>query len=97
MAKMQALLDNKINADNIVAFLDAYDREKTKKDDSSIIDTVTSETGAGATKQQRKVLMTILEKLCQAAKKAGVSDSDIAKAKKDFVDSVTCNLRRDTV
>lgn len=97
MAKMQALLNNNINANNIVAFLDAYDREKTRQGDSSIIDTVTSEIGAGASKQQRKVLMTILEKLCQAAKKAGVSDGDIAKAKKDFIYSLNkefAELRR---
>lgn len=84
MKKMQELLDNKINSKNIVAFLDAYDREKTKQGDSSIIDTVTSEVGAGGTKQQRQVLMSIMDKLCAAAKEAGVSAGDIQKARQDF-------------
>lgn len=84
MVKMQKLLDQNITENNIVAFLDAYDRDNTKKGDTSIIDTVTSEVGAGGTKQQRQVLMTIMNKLCAAAKKRGVSDGDIQKAKKDF-------------
>lgn len=84
MKKMQELLDTKINSKNIVAFLDAYDREKTKQGDSSIIDTVTSEVGAGGTKQQRQVLMSIMNKLCVAAKEAGVSVGDIQKAQRDF-------------
>lgn len=84
MRKMQELLDTKINSKNIVAFLDAYDREKTKQGDSSIIDTVTSEIGAGGSKQQRQVLMTIMNKLCAAAKEQGVSAGDIQKARQDF-------------
>ena len=87
MKKMQNLLDNYITADNICAFLDAYDRDKTKHGDSSIIDTVISEIGASGSTAQKKVLMTILDKLCEAAKKAGVSQGDIDKAKKDFNDS----------
>lgn len=88
MKKMQELLDKNINSKNIVAFLDAYDREKTRQGDSSIIDTVTSEIGAGGTKQQRQVLMSIMNNLCAAAKEAGVSDGDIKKAKKDFESSL---------
>jgi LysM repeat protein len=88
MKKMQQLLDTKVNSKNIVAFLDAYDREKTKQGDSSIIDTVTSEIGAGGTQAQRKVLMTIMDKLCQAAKEAGVSAGDIQKARTDFEKSL---------
>ncbi len=84
MKKMQELLDTKINSKNIVAFLDAYDREKTKQGDSSIIDTVTSEIGAGGSKQQRQVLMTIMDKLCAAAKEQGVSNGDIQRARHDF-------------
>ena len=84
MKKMQNLLDTKINSKYIVAFLDEYDKDCTKREDSSIIDTVTSEVGAGGTKQQRQVLMTIMNKLAQAAKEAGVSDGDIKKAQADF-------------
>ncbi len=88
MKKMQNLLDTKINSKNIVAFLDEYDKDNTKREDSSIIDTVTSEVGAGGTKQQRQVLMTIMNKLAEAAKEAGVSDGDIKKAKADFETSL---------
>lgn len=88
MKKMQNLLDTKVNSKNITSFLDAYDREKTRKDDSSIIDTVTSEIGAGGSPEQRKVLMTIMNKLCEAAKNAGVSDENIKKAYKDFETSL---------
>ena len=82
MRKMQALLDNKVTEDNILAVLDAYD--KYQEGDSSIIDTVTSEVGAGGTKAQRKVLTTIMDKLCDAAEKAGVSTGDINHARTEF-------------
>ncbi len=88
MKKMQKLLDENINSSNILAFLDAYDKETIKRNDSSIIDTVTSEIGAGGSKQQKKVLLTIFNKLCEAAKKAGVSSGDIQKAKNDFITSL---------
>ena len=88
MQKMQNLLHTKINSKNIVAFLNEYDKDSTKREDSSIIDTVTSEVGAGGTKQQRQVLMTIMNKLAAAAKEAGVSDGDIKKAKADFETSL---------
>lgn len=89
MRKMQAMFDNKeINADNIVAVLDAYDDQGAKKGDSSMIDTITSETGAGGTKQQRQVLMSVLNTLCDAAKNAGVSQEDIAFAKSEFESSL---------
>ncbi len=88
MKKMQNLLNTKVNSKNITSFLDAYDREKTRKDDSSIIDTVTSEIGAGGSQEQRNVLMTIMNKLCEAAKNAGVSDENIKKAYKDFETSL---------
>lgn len=82
MEKMQQLLNQKVNKDNIVEFLDSYD--KARHGDSSIIDTVTSEVGASGTKQQKQVLMTILKELIEAANAAGVSKQDIQKAKKDF-------------
>ena len=88
MQKMQTILDTKINSKNIVAFLDAYDKEEIRHGDSSIIHTVTSEIGASCTKQQRQVLMTILNKLCDAAKEAGVSEGDIQKARQDFETSL---------
>lgn len=91
MRKMQALFDSKeINKDNIVAVLDAYDKEK--HGDSSIIDTVTSETGAGGTKQQKDVLRAIIGTLCDAAKDAGVSDEDIEHAKTEFETSMDNEL-----
>ncbi len=89
MKKMQAMFDNKeINADNIVAVLDAYDDQGAKKGDSSIIDTITSEIGAGGTKQQRQVLMSVLDTLCEAAEKEGVSQEDITFARKQFETSL---------
>lgn len=86
MKKMQKLLDENITADNIVDFLDAY--EKAKHGDSSIIDTVTSEVGASGSKEQKQVLRTIMAKLIEAARKAGVSESDIKKANDDFEASI---------
>lgn len=94
MRKMQAMFDNKeINADNIVAVLDAYDDQGAKKGDTSIIDTITSEVGAGASKQQRQVLMSVLNTLCQAATNAGVSQEDINFAKKQFTTSLEKEFR----
>ncbi len=86
MKKMQKLLDEEVTPDNILHVLDAYD--KYKEGDSSIIDTVTSEVGAGGTKAQRDVLNTIMDKLAQAAENAGVSAGDIEKAKTDFTSSL---------
>ena len=86
MNKMQKLLDEEVTPDNILHVLDAYD--KHKHGDSSIIDTVTSEVGAGGTKAQRKVLNTIMDKLAKAAENAGVSAGDIEKAKTDFTNSM---------
>lgn len=88
MKKMQELLDNEVTADNIIAVLDAYDKDSVNHGDSSIIYTVTSEIGAGGTPQQKKVLTTIMDKLCEAAKKAGVSDEDIQHAKSEFETSM---------
>ncbi len=80
--KMQKFLDTQINSDNVIDFLDKYD--KSKKGDSSIIDTITSEIGASSSIEQKKVLDTIMQKLTAAAKKAGVSQADINKANSDF-------------
>lgn len=86
MRKMQKLLDTKVNEDNILAVLDAYDKQQ--EGDSSIIDTVTSEVGAGGTAAQKKVLLTIMDKLCAAAEKAGVSADDIKHARTEFETSM---------
>ena len=86
MKKMQELLDTKVTKDNILDVLDAYD--KYKEGDSSIIDTVTSEIGAGGTKAQKKVLTTILDKLCEAAEAEGVSAEDIKHAREEFLSSM---------
>ena len=86
MRKMQELLDTKVNEDNILAVLDAYDKQQ--EGDSSIIDTVTSEVGAGGTKAQKDVLNTIMDKLCKAAEKAGVSADDIKHARTEFETSM---------
>ena len=87
MRKMQAFLDEKVNADNIVALLDAYD--KAKNGDSSIIDTVTSEKIlSGDRSAQKRVLRTIMAKLIEAARNAGVSEGDIKKANDDFEASI---------
>lgn len=86
MRKMQKLLDTKVNEDNILAVLDAYDKQQ--EGDSSIIDTVTSEVGAGGTTAQKKVLLTIMDKLCAAAEKAGVSADDIKHARSEFETSM---------
>ncbi len=83
--KMQKHLDNNVNSKNIMEFLDEYD--KFKKDDSSIIDTVTSEVGASGHSEQKKVLMSIMDKLSQSAREAGVSESVIKKYNKDFLDA----------
>lgn len=87
VGKMFELLNKKVNADNIVAILDEYNNPSIRKNDSSIIDTVTSETGATSL-QQRKVLIKILDTLCEAARKAGVSEDDINNARKSFVESM---------
>ena len=81
--KMQKLLDTKVTSKNITQFLDEYD--KFKQGDSSIIDTITSEVGASGTIQQKKVLTTLMDKLSQAARQAGVSEAEIKKANADFL------------
>ena len=87
MKKMQAFLDEKVTADNIVSLIDAYD--KAKQGDSSIIDTVTSEIlPSGDKTAQKRVLRTIMAKLIEAARKAGVSEGDIKKANDDFEASI---------
>lgn len=88
MKKMQELLDTQVTEDNITAVLDAYDKEK--QGDSSIIDTVTSEVmPSGDRRTQKQVLRTIMSKLSDAARKAGVTDKDIEKANLDFEASLT--------
>lgn len=83
--KMQTLLDDKINSSNIISFLNDYDNKK--QGDSSIIDTITSETGASSL-EQKKALMSLMDKLSEAAEKAGVSKEDIQKARNDYENSM---------
>ena len=91
MVKMQKLLDEEVNENNILSVLDAYDKEK--HNDSSIIDTITSEVGAGGTEAQKKVLLTILDKLCKAAENAGVSADDIKHARTEFETSMNKEMK----
>jgi len=89
MQEFQKFLDEEINADNILDLLDAYDNPDVKKQDSSLIDTVVSEKLlSGDKKTQKKVLLTILDKVCEAARRNGVAEEDISKARKDFEDSL---------
>lgn len=94
MKKMLNFLDNEINADNILGFLEAYDDESIRKSDSSIIDTITSEVGAGIlwssdhAQLQKNVLLKIMAKLSEAARKAGVSEADIESANEAFTKSL---------
>ena len=89
--KMQKLLDTKVSAKNITQFLDEYD--KFKQGDSSIIDTITSEVGASGTIQQKKVLTTLMDKLSQAARAAGVSEAEIKKANADFLNAYNAEYK----
>lgn len=89
--KMQKLLDTKVTSKNITQFLDEYD--KFKQDDSSIIDTITSEVGASGTIQQKKVLTTLMDKLSQAARAAGVSEAEIKKANADFLNAYNAEYK----
>ena len=87
MKKMQELLDTKVTKDNIIDVIDAYDKEK--QGDSSIIDTVTSEImPSGDRKAQTKVLRTIMSKLSEAAREAGVTEEDIQKANEEYEASI---------
>ncbi len=87
VGKMYEFLEKNVDSNNIVALLDEYKNPEIRKNDSSIIDTVTSETGASSS-NQRKVLIKILETLCEAARKAGVSEKDISSARKAFTESM---------
>lgn len=91
VTKISALINKKINANNIVAILDAYQNPEIRHDDSSMIDTITSETGASAA-EQREALTKIINILCEAAKNAGVSESDITNAKNSFITSMEKEL-----
>ena len=91
VTKISALINKKINANNIVAILDAYQNPEIRHDDSSMIDTITSETGASAT-EQRETLTRIINVLCEAAKNAGVSENDIISAKNSFITSMNKEL-----
>lgn len=89
MKEFQKFLDEEITADNILDLLDAYDNPDIKKQDSSLIDTVVSEKLLSGDKTtQKKVLLTILDKVCEAARKYGVAEDDINNARKDFEDSI---------
>lgn len=85
MKKMQNLLDKKVNSKNIIQVLEEY--EKVKQDDSSIISTVTKEIGASGSPEQKKVLLTLMNKLSQAARENGVPEEDIKKANEDFLNA----------
>ena len=89
MKEFQKFLDEEVTADNILEILDAYDNPDVKKQDTSLIDTVVSEKLLSGDKTtQKKVLLTILNKVCEAARKYGVSEDDINNARKDFEDSI---------
>ena len=91
--KMKNYWDKNVNSKNVLQMLDSYQSylEKEEKSDSSIIDTITSETGASAA-EQRVMLTSILQTLCKAAREAGVSEGDINKARKDFNTSMNTEL-----
>ena len=93
VVKMKNYWDKNVNSKNVLQMLDSYQNylEKEGKSDSSIIDTVTSETGASAT-EQRVMLTSILQTLCKAAREAGVSEGDIKKACRDFNSSMNTEL-----
>lgn len=89
MKEFQKFLDEEVTADNILDLLDAYDNPDIKKQDSSLIDTVVSEKlMSGDKTSQKKVLLTILDKVCEAARKYGVAEDDINNARKDFENSI---------
>ena len=78
----------KVNKNNIVAVLDNYDKVIEKHSgDSSLLDTICSEVGASATNRQ-KALNHIYNSLEQAAKEAGVSQTDLKNARKKFSTSM---------
>ena len=87
LPRMKKFLEENITKDNIVEFLEAYQNSENRKGDSSAIHTLLDEVGA-AKKEQKDALMMIMEKLCEAATEAGVSPTDIANAKADFVASL---------
>ena len=93
VSKMKNYWDKNVNSKNVLQMLDSYQNylEKEEKSDSSIIDTITSETGASAA-EQRVMLTSILQTLCKAAREAGVSEGDINKARKDFNTSMNTEL-----
>ncbi len=79
---------NRVNSENIIQVLDNYDKVVQKHtEDSSLVDTICSEVGASAS-NRKKALTYILNKMAMAARKAGVKESDITKAKKDFTNSM---------
>lgn len=102
MQKMKELLEGEITQYNILDILDAYDDESIRKGDSSIIDTIISEVGAGSvlsskaffnkSAEQKAVLTDILDKLCIAAYESGVSDEDIEYARNEFISSMNKEL-----
>ena len=89
--KMADLVNQNINSSNIVDFLLAY--ENHKHGDSSVIDTIISEVGASGHSEQKALLFSILNKLCEAARNAGVSEDDIQSLRKEFEDSYNKEYR----
>ena len=79
--KMQKFIDENINSDNIVNFLNSY--ENFKHDDSSIIDTISSEILSSSDKR-KKILSAIMENLSDTARKFGVNENDILNANNSF-------------
>ena len=80
--KMQKLLDTQVDSAHIMDFLDEYEKHKHKH--TSIIATVTGVKMASGSDSQKNVLKTIMRKLSEAAKNAGVSQDEIQKANNDF-------------
>lgn len=84
LRKMQKVLDEKVTADNIVAILDSY--KGTVSDNETLVETICSEQSGSA--PQKKALEAVLNKMSEAAKKAGVSQNDIDFAKTHFLQSM---------
>lgn len=93
VVKMKNYWDKNIHSGNVCAMLDSYDTylKKEGKSDTSIIYTIVDEWGASGA-EQRAMLTAVINTLCQAAAKAGVSEGDIAKARADFISSMNKEL-----
>lgn len=79
---------NQINKNNVISVLDNYDKVLEKHTgDSSLLDTICSEVGA-SNNNRKKALNRIYNSLEQAAKEAGVSETELKNARKKFSQSL---------